>query len=172
MSIDATRSEGNTDKPIGYLEGNTDGLKRGIEINALTIEEIGEKLKNMIVGEGKYLPMIFVSFLVKNPNYDPTNFSQEIENSEEEVDVLNEMLIEMKNPEFDIIWNNTLHNVKTNSRRWCENHSKKYQIILLANWMLLQSKTHEKGVRNFYSEENINKIKTVIEEYGEIYDFR
>ena len=45
---------------------------------ALTIEEIGEKLKNMIVGEGKYQPMAFVSFLVKNPNYDPTNFSQEI----------------------------------------------------------------------------------------------
>ena len=144
----------------------------GIEINALTIEEIGDKLKNMIVGEGKYLPMTFISFLVKNPNYDPTNFSQEIEDSEEEVDVLNEMLTEMKNPEFDIIWNNTLHNVKTNSRRWCENHSKKCQIILVANWMLLQSKTHENGVRNFYSEDNINKIKIVIEEYGEIYDFR
>mgnify|MGYP003558419326 CR=1 FL=1 len=50
---------------------------------ALTIEEIGEKLKNMTVGEGKYLPISFVSFLVKNPNYDPTNFSQEIEDSEE-----------------------------------------------------------------------------------------
>ena len=30
---------------------------------ALTIEEIGEKLKNMIVGEGKYQPIAFVSFL-------------------------------------------------------------------------------------------------------------
>ena len=139
---------------------------------ALTIEDIGEKLKNMIVGEGKYLPMAFVSFLVKNPNYDPTNFSQEIENSEEEIDVLNEMLVEMKTPGFDIIWNNTLHNVKTNSKRWCENHSKKCQVHLLANWMLLQSEIHENGVRDFYSEDNINKIKTILDEYNEIYDFR
>ena len=139
---------------------------------ALTIEEIGEKLKNMIVGEGKYLPMCFVSFLVKNPNYDPTNFSQKIEDSEEEVDVLNEMLAEMKKPGFDIIWNNTLHNVKTNSKRWRENHSKKCQVHLLANWLILQSKTHKTGERDFYSEDNINKIKTVLKEYNEIYDFR
>jgi hypothetical protein len=139
---------------------------------ALTIEEIGEKLKNMTVGEGKYLPMTFVSFLVKNPNYDPTNFSQEIEDSEEEIDVLNEMLAEMKKPGFDIIWNNTLYNVKHNSKRWCENHSKKCQIQLIANWMLLQSEIHKTGERDFYSEDNINKIKTLIEEYNEIYDFR
>lgn len=126
---------------------------------ALTIEEIGEKLKNMTVGEGKYLPMTFISFLVKNPNYDPTNFSQEIEDSEEEIDVLNEMLAE-------------LYNVKTNSKRWRENHSKKCQVHLLANWMLLQSETHKTGERDFYSEDNINKIKTVLEEYDEIYDFR
>lgn len=31
MSIDATRSEGNTDKMYGYLEGHTDGIKRGME---------------------------------------------------------------------------------------------------------------------------------------------
>lgn len=95
---------------------------------ALTIEEIGEKLKNMIVDEGKYLPMTFVSFLVKNPNYDPNKFSQEIEDSEKEIDVLNEMLVEMKKPGFDIIWNNTLHNVKTNSKRWRENHSKNVKL--------------------------------------------
>ena len=139
---------------------------------ALTIEEICEKLQNMTVGERKYLPITYVSFLVKNPDYDPTNFSQEIEDSEEEIDVLNEMLVEMKKPGFDIIWNNTLHNVKTNSKRWRENHSKKCQVHLLANWMLLQSEIHENGVRDFYSEDNINKIKTVLEEYNEIYDFR
>ena len=139
---------------------------------ALTIEEIGEKLKNMTVGEGKYLPFCLVSFLVKNPNYDPTNFSQEIEDSEEEVDVLNEMLAEMKKPGFDIIWNNTLHNVKTNSKRWRENHSKKCQVQLLANWLILQSEIHKTGERDFYSEDNINKIKTVLKEYNEIYDIR
>lgn len=32
MSINATRSEGNTDKLIGYLEGNTAGIKCGMEI--------------------------------------------------------------------------------------------------------------------------------------------
>lgn len=32
MSIDATRSEGNTDKLNGYLDGLIDGQKRGIEI--------------------------------------------------------------------------------------------------------------------------------------------
>lgn len=31
MSIDATRSEGNTDKMYGYLEGHADGLKCGKE---------------------------------------------------------------------------------------------------------------------------------------------
>ena len=31
MGIDATRSEGNTDKMYGYLEGHTDGIKRGME---------------------------------------------------------------------------------------------------------------------------------------------
>lgn len=142
---------------------------------ALTIEEIGEKLKNMIVGEGKYQPMAFVSFLVKNPNYDPTNFSQEIEDSEEKIDILdmlNEMLVEMKKPGFDVIWNNTLHGVKTNSKRWRENHSYKCQITFIPNCLLLQSKTHENGARDFYSEDNINKIKTILEEYNEIYDFR
>lgn len=139
---------------------------------ALTIEEIGEKLKNMTVGEGKYLPFSLVSFLVKNPNYDPTNFSQEIEDSEEEIDVLNEMLAEMKKPGFDIIWRNTLYNVKTNSKRWRENHSKKCQVKLLLNWTILQSEIHKTGVRDFYSEDNINKIKTVLNEYNEIYDIR
>lgn len=31
MGIDATRSEGNTDRMHGYLEGHTDGIKRGME---------------------------------------------------------------------------------------------------------------------------------------------
>ena len=143
-----------------------------MEIKPITIEEIGEKLKNMTVGEGKYLPICSVCFLVKNPNYDPANFSQEIEDSEEEIDVLNEMLVEMKKPGFDIIWNNTLCNIKHNSKRWSENHSKKCQIKLIVNGVFLQSKTHENGARDFYSEDNINKIKTVLEEYNEIYDIR
>jgi hypothetical protein len=32
MGIDATRSETNTEKLIGYLEGNTAGIIRGMEI--------------------------------------------------------------------------------------------------------------------------------------------
>ena len=32
MSIDATRSEVNTDKLIGYFEGNTAGIKCGMKI--------------------------------------------------------------------------------------------------------------------------------------------
>lgn len=143
-----------------------------MEIKPLTIKDIGEKLKNMTVGEGKYLPLCFVSFLVKEPNYDPTNFSQEIEDSEEAIDVLNEMLVESKKPGFDIIWNNTFHNIKANSKRWRENHSKKCQVRLLANWLILQSEMHENGVRDYYSEDNIRKIKVVLDEYGEIYDFR
>ena len=89
-----------------------------------------------------------------------------------EIDVLNEMLAEMKKPGFDIIWRNTLYNIKTNSKRWRENHSKKCQVHLLAKWLILQSETHKTGERDFYSEDNINKIKTVLEEYNEIYDFR
>lgn len=82
------------------------------------------------------------------------------------------MLAEMKKPGFDIIWNNTLHNVKTNSKRWRENHSKKCQVNLLSNWLILQSEIHKTGERNFYNEDNINKIKTVLKEYNEIYDIR
>lgn len=32
MSIDVTRSEGNTDKMYGYLEGHADGMKHGMGI--------------------------------------------------------------------------------------------------------------------------------------------
>jgi hypothetical protein len=32
MGVDATRSEGNTDKLSGYLEGHSEGLKCGSEI--------------------------------------------------------------------------------------------------------------------------------------------
>lgn len=32
MSVDATRSEGNTDRMNGYLEGHADGIKHGMGI--------------------------------------------------------------------------------------------------------------------------------------------
>ena len=47
MSIDATRSEGNTDKLIGYLEGNTAGIKCGMEI----MKKIACREFSIILGE-------------------------------------------------------------------------------------------------------------------------
>lgn len=47
MGIDATRSEGNTEKLIGYLEGNTAGIKCGMEI----MKKIACKKFSEILGE-------------------------------------------------------------------------------------------------------------------------
>ena len=77
----------------------------------LTKEEIINKLKAMEVGEGKEMPVKIFHFLTPNPYYDPNTFSQEIEDSEEPVNIIEEIKKETSKPEFDCVWNNTISNI-------------------------------------------------------------
>ena len=57
----------------------------------LTKEEIINKLKAMEVGEGKEMTVKIFHFLTPNPYYDTNTFSQEIEDSEEPVNIIEEI---------------------------------------------------------------------------------
>lgn len=141
------------------------------EIQPLTMDEIKDKLTKMEVGINGILPFKYFGFLVKNPGYDPDNFSQEIEDSEIEVDIFNEINKKINEPNFDFIWNNTLSNIQHNSKQWEKNHTKKCQATVLHNRFIGQCIEHSDGTRNYYSEEIIDKIQEVLDEYKEIYDF-
>ena len=137
----------------------------------LTKKEIIKKLKSMEVGEGKELPIKSCSFLIINNEYDPSNFSQAIEDGEKEVDLMGEIIKEMNKPEFDWVWNNTIGNIKTNSDKWYANHTKKCKIKLEPNRLFLTCKEYSGGTRNYYSEENLKRILDYAEEVGGIIDF-
>lgn len=151
-------------------------------MEALTHEQIREKLREMRVDTGKCLPYKHFSFMVKNPNYDPDNFSQEIEDSEEEIDTMAEIWKESSKPGFDWVWNNTIGNIPKNSERWLDNHDKKCQFKLLGNVFLSSCSTHiitttlssgessEAMVRDYDNDFTMNKILEVEKEYGEIYE--
>ena len=140
-------------------------------MRALTIEEIKDRLKKMVVNNKDILPLRVFSLLVKNPQYDIKNFSQEIEDSETEIDVMKEIVTKMKEPGFDLVWNNTLHQVKTNSPEWVKNHGKKCPILLVPNAIFASCVNQSDGTRHFCSEEIINKFEHLMGQYGEIYDF-
>jgi hypothetical protein len=55
------------------------------ELHILARNEIVDKLKSMKVGEDGCLPLKSFSFIVKNREYDPDSFSQEVEDSEERI---------------------------------------------------------------------------------------
>jgi hypothetical protein len=151
-------------------------------MEALTHEQIREKLREMRVDTGKCLPFKHFSFMVKNPNYDPDNFSQEIEDSEEEIDTMAEIWKESSKPDFDWVWNNTIGNIPKNSERWLDNHDKKCRFKLLGNVFLSSCSTHiitttlssgessEAMVRDYDNDFTMNKILEVEKEYGEIYE--
>ena len=141
------------------------------EIQPLSMDEIKDKLIKMEVGINGVLPVKFFGFIVKNPEYDPDNFSQEIEDSEIEVDIFNEINKKINEPDFDFIWNNTLDNIQLNSEQWKKNHIKKCQATFLHNRFAAQCIEHPDGIRNYYSEEIIDMIQEVLDEYKEIYDF-
>lgn len=136
----------------------------------LTKEEIIDRLKTMEVGEGKELPIKRMVFITVNTDYDPDNFSQEIEDSEETVDWLSEMKKETSKLEFDWVWNNTLGNIKRNSDKWLDNHSKICPAKLHFN-LYLSSVTHSNGTRNYYSEENLRQILEFADKNGGIINF-
>ena len=150
-------------------------------MEALTHEQIRKALREMRVDTGECLPNKFFSFIVKNPNYDPDNFSQEIEDSEEEIDTMAEIKKESSKPGFDWVWNNTIGNIPKNSERWLDNHSKKCPAKLVPNAFLSSPSTHiitttlssgeswETRIRDYDNDFTMDKILEIEKEYGEIY---
>ena len=153
-----------------------------IKMKALTHEQIREKLKCMRVDTGKFLPIKFFSFIVKNPDYDPDNFSQEIEDSEEEIDVMSEITKETSKTDFDWAWNNTIGSIPRNSEKWLDNHRKKcpQKLLMLAfpssssmhviTTTLSSGESFEEKVRDYDNDSTMEKILEIEKEYGEIYE--
>jgi hypothetical protein len=133
----------------------------------LSKEEIIVRLKEMTAE--KVGPIKLLSFIVLNDNFDPYNFSQEIEDSEEFIDTWSLAMEEMKKPEFDFIWNNTIGKLPRNSEKWLDNHHKicyvKYKTITV------QCIVHEDGTRDYNSNENIDKVLKIQEQYKIIINF-
>lgn len=140
------------------------------DFKPLTREEIIDKLKDMSAEIEKKGPYKVISFLVLNDEYDPDNFSEEIENSEEHIDFWKLLNKEIHKPEFDFVWNNTLSRLPKNSERWQNNHTKNCYIKMLPFELYIQCVTHDDGTRDFISEEIVNKILKVQEKY-KIIDF-
>lgn len=137
----------------------------------LTKKEIIGKLKSMQVGEGMELPIKVMSFITPNAEYDPDSFSQEIEDSEDEVSLIKEVLTESRKPGFDWIWNNTIGDIKKNSPEWYANHNKKCELNLHMNAICLSSVHHKDGSIDYYSEDNLGRILQFAENNGGIVDF-
>lgn len=134
------------------------------ELKLLTKDEIVNRLKQMKVGE-EYndvivLPVKLLSFLVPNNKYDPINFSQEIEDSEENLGAWSKIWEEIHKPEFDFVWNNTLGRLSENSPRWKNNHSKICPVKQLGLKFLSQCVVHEDETRDYYSDEIVNELAT------------
>lgn len=140
------------------------------KFSPLTMNEIKDRLIKMEVGVNGELPVKFFGFIVKNPEYDPENFSQEIEDSEIEVDIFSEIDKKIKESNFNFVWNNTLGNILHNTEQWKKNHTKKCQAKMLVNKFAAQCIEHSDGTRNYYSNEVIDKIQEVLDEYKEIYE--
>jgi hypothetical protein len=140
-------------------------------IKTLSQTEIIEKLKSMEVGEGKELPHKLLNIITVNKDYDMENFSQEIEDSEEEVDILKEVIKEIQKPDFNWIWHNTIGN-KKNSDKWYANHTKKCKTKFHPMAItLLSNSTDSQTGRNYYTKENVEKILEFAKQNGEIVDF-
>lgn len=133
--------------------------------------DVRAALKSMVVGEGGCLPIKYFSFLTINPAYDPSSFSQEIEDSEVAINTFKLIFEEMHKPGFDIVWNNTLVNIPRNSDKWCENHSKNCPFNLAGMKKAMSSVTHEDGSRDYCSEENVKWIMEYSESCGGIISF-
>jgi hypothetical protein len=140
------------------------------ELHILTRNEIIDKLKSMKVGEDGCLPMKAFSFIVKNREYDPDSFSQEVEDSEERIDVWKEVYKEIQKPEFDFVWNNTIGSLPRNSKEWNDNHTKVCTVKLCPMVFYAACINHSDGTRDYYSEELVDKILNWSKENGEIVD--
>lgn len=140
------------------------------EYNVLTKDEIIDKLKSMEVGEGK-CPWKTISFVYLNPNYDPNTFSQEIEDTEEEINLMEEFKKWYNAPGFDWVWCHP-YEMKRNSDKWYANHTKICKINFAPMQILLQcAAQHRDGTRNYYSENNVKRIMEWGEKHGKILNF-
>lgn len=137
----------------------------------MTREEIIAKLKTMIVGEDGRLPISNLNYLLENKDYDPEHFSQEIEDSEEYDNVYARLCDWLKEGKDILLFDNKSYN----SEKWIENHTKNAKIKFVALSTLIKAEAHptEDGdyIRDYYSEENVDKILKYQEIYGRILDF-
>ena len=134
------------------------------EIRILTRDDIADELKSMVVGGNGMLPIHMFSFIVMNPEYDPDGFSQEIDDSENEVDMLAELQRHMMLFNECPCWPSDMNK---NSERWYRNRSKKCQVKLLPLHLTLSAVEHD-TVRNYYSDENLSIIMDVADKFGGI----
>lgn len=134
----------------------------------LTEEEIINKLKMLRVDTGENPPIKRLFMVVPNPDYDPDNFSQEIEDSEKGIDWIEEMTKRTSDPNFDFVWNNTLGEIPKNSEKWQKNHNKILKVIYVP--LLVACCNHSDGTRDYYSENILKTIKEYSDKYGGIYD--
>ena len=148
----------------------------------LSHDEIREILRGMKVDLKNILPLKYFHLLVKNPEYDPDNFSQEIEESEEEIDVFSEVKKEAEKEGVDwaLNWNRLLQKVNKNSQRWRDNHTKNKYIMILP-WAFLGAciehiitvddgkSVAKTSVRDFDNDMVMKHIMEIEDKYGEIY---
>ena len=118
----------------------------------MTEKEIIEKLGSMRVDTGERLPLQYIFCLVPNNDYDPENFSQEIEDSEEPTSF------------SDHFWGR-----KTNSEKWLKNHTKKCSTKVVPTH-LLPCINRSDGTRDYNHKPVLDAIAEIKEEYGEIID--
>ena len=118
---------------------NTDESQEEYDPVPLSREQIADILREMKVVEGgNEQPVKFFSFIILNPDYDPENFSQEIEDSEKDV-VL----------------------PQRHSEKWNKNHTKKCKAKLMPMQFTAQCVHHKDGTRDYCSNEIINNILSV-----------
>lgn len=133
----------------------------------LSKEEIIVRLKEMT--PEKVGPIKLLCFIVLNDNFDPYGFSQEIEDTEEFIDTWSLAMEEIKKPEFDFVWNNTIGELPRNSEKWLDNHDKIRHVKFKT--IPVQCITHEDGTRDYNSDENVDKVLKIQEQYRVIIDF-
>ena len=140
------------------------------DLHILTKEEIVQQLYSMEVIDGKDYPIKILNFLVPNKNYDPDNFSQEIENSEEDFTYIDSIRI-LKSAIDGGIFGCKIVN-RRNSKQWLDNHSKICKISFMPMAVYINAQRHENGRRDFCTEENINNIIKFSEQYGGIFEMK
>ena len=155
------------------------------EPKLMTIEEIKEALSNMRVDTGEYLPVKFFHVIVPNPEYDPEGFSQEIEDSEEEVNYIQELDAEAKREGFKtwvFHYKEIMANLpRKNSVKWLDNHTKRCICKLIPCAFAGQCIEHtittsvdgevinEEKRRDYLTDRVMKSVEDVIALYGGIY---